>query len=94
MRQMLQFNPYLRPNVEQCLASPYFDKVRKFSVVKHASRQVVLPMEMKTMSRGELRAEFSKMVNDYQKSKSANSSVHSRSDNLAAPELDLNMNMN
>ena len=47
---MLQFNPYLRPNVEQCLASPYFDKVRKFLVVKHASKQVVLPMELKKMS--------------------------------------------
>jgi hypothetical protein len=89
---MLQFNPYLRPNVEQCLASPYFDKVRKFSVVKHASKQVVLPMELKKMNITELRAEFSKMVNDYQKSKSASSSVRSRSDNMASvPEQpDLN----
>lgn len=62
--------------------------MRKFSVVKHASKQVVLPMEIKKMNIAELRAEFSKMVNDYQKSKSASSSVKSHSDSMALlPEL-------
>lgn len=31
LRQMLQINPYLRPTIEQVIASPYFEKVRSFS---------------------------------------------------------------
>ena len=59
----------MRPTVEQCLASPYFDKVRQFSVIKSSSNNVVIPIEEKTQIRlKELRIEFQKIVNDYQQS--------------------------
>ena len=28
MRQMLTFNPFLRPDIDFCLAHPYFDEIR------------------------------------------------------------------
>jgi len=75
LTQMLQFNPYLRPNVEQCLASPYFDRVRSFSKVVNASQQVEMAIEELTyLSLKEIRAEFNKIVNYYEDSKSLNSS--------------------
>lgn len=67
---MLQFNPYLRPSVEQCIASPYFDTVRTFSVVKPADQIVKLDIEDRNLSLEELRAEFCKIVNFYEKSSS------------------------
>ncbi len=72
---MIQFNPYLRPSVEQCLASPYFDKVRTFSKVINASQQVDMAIEDLTyLSLKEIRSEFNKIVNYYEDSKSLNSS--------------------
>lgn len=29
LRQMIQFNPYLRPHVEECLDHPFFAKLRR-----------------------------------------------------------------
>ena len=29
MKQMIQFNPFMRPSVSECLAHPYLAKVRK-----------------------------------------------------------------
>ena len=63
---MVQFNPYLRPTVEQCLASPYFDKVRNMYQVVDAQKQVQLEIENRDLSMAELREEFLKIVNDYQ----------------------------
>ena len=78
---MLQFNPYLRPNVEQCLASPYFDKVRGLYEVSSAPAQVDLHIENKDMSLSELREEFCLIVNDYQQS-SKNSTTQNQADLL------------
>ena len=72
---MLQFNPYVRPTVEQCLASPYFDKVRNFSKVVNASYQVEMAIEDQAyLSLKDIRTEFNKIVNYYEDSKSLNSS--------------------
>lgn len=72
---MLQFNPYLRPTVEQCLQSPYFEKVRRFSKVINASQQVEMAIEdLNYLSLLEIRAEFNKIINYYEDSKSLNSS--------------------
>ena len=45
LKQMLQFNPYFRPTVEQCLESPYFDEVRQFGVPYDALNEVDLKFE-------------------------------------------------
>jgi mitogen-activated protein kinase 1/3 len=75
LTQMLQFNPYMRPTVEQCLASPYFDKVRGFSKVINASQQVEMAIEDLTyLSLKDIRVEFNKIINYYEDSKSLNSS--------------------
>lgn len=66
MTQMLQFNPFLRPTVEQCLQSPYFEKVRNFAKKEDAKIQVNLEIEHKNLTIDELRYEFNKIVNDYQ----------------------------
>ena len=29
MKKMIQFNPFLRPSIEECLAHPFLAKVRK-----------------------------------------------------------------
>lgn len=29
VRKMVQFNPFFRPNIEECLMHPYLSKVRK-----------------------------------------------------------------
>lgn len=42
---MLQFNPFFRPTVEQCLESPYFDEVRQFGVPYDALNEVDLKFE-------------------------------------------------
>ena len=66
---MLNFNPFLPPTVEQCLASPYFEKVKAFSNDKKAKEQVVLDIENhQDLSMLQLRKEFNKIVNDYQQS--------------------------
>ena len=75
LTQMLQFNPYMRPTVEQCLASPYFDKVRGFSKVINASQQVEMAIEdLAYLSLKDIRVEFNKIINYYEDSKSLNSS--------------------
>ena len=33
LAEMLQFNPFFRPTIEECLQSPYFEKVSQFSAV-------------------------------------------------------------
>ena len=67
LKQMLQFNPYLRPTAEECLQSPYFDNVRQFSKVKHAKKQVSLPIENKAeITLKEIREEFNEVINDFQ----------------------------
>lgn len=77
LTQMLQFNPYLRPTVEQCLSSPYFNKVRSFAEVKTAKRQVQLPIEDRNLTIAEMRSEFQIIVNDYRISSNKSSSTGS-----------------
>ena len=38
LKSMLKFNPNFRPSAEECLKSPYFDEVRKFSKIKVAKK--------------------------------------------------------
>ena len=42
---MLQFNPFFRPSIEECLESSYFDNVRMFSVAEKANKTVNLAFE-------------------------------------------------
>lgn len=38
LSKMLQFNPFFRPTVEECLKSSYFEKVSQFSEIKEAGK--------------------------------------------------------
>jgi len=72
---MLQFNPFLRPTVEQCLQSPYFNKVRQFSTISRAPTKVSMDIEnVAQLAIKDIREEFTKIVNDYNESKSHKSS--------------------
>jgi len=42
---MLQFNPFLRPTIDECLQSSYFDNVRMFSVSEKAGKTINLAFE-------------------------------------------------
>ena len=52
---MLEFNPFYRPTVEECLKDPYFSRVTQFSKVEHAEHEVDLKVEHKCNSFAELR---------------------------------------
>ena len=47
LKKMLQFNPYFRPTVNECLAHPYFKDVTQFSTAVDAKQLVDLEMEYK-----------------------------------------------
>ena len=63
---MLKFNPNFRPSAEECLKSPYFNEVRKFSKIKKAKKIIDLPIESKDeISLREIRKEFVSLLNMY-----------------------------
>ncbi|CDW81928.1 mapk-related kinase [Stylonychia lemnae] len=41
LRQMIQFNPYLRANAEECIYHPYFDKIRVSEILDTIMPRVV-----------------------------------------------------
>ena len=45
LKQMLSFNPFFRPTVDDLLESSYFDEVRQFSVVYNAMNEIDLLFE-------------------------------------------------
>lgn len=66
LQSMLKFNPNFRPSAEECLKSPYFNEVRKFSKIKRAKKYIDLPIESKDeISLREIRKEFVSLLNMY-----------------------------
>lgn len=66
LAEMLQFNPFFRPTIEECLQSPYFEKVSQFSAVQHAPSKVDFAFEhAKYTSFGELRKLIVKEIGYY-----------------------------
>ena len=64
--KMLQFNPILRPTAAECIASPFFNDVRKYSKVRTAKKQVDLPIEyVDELSLQDLRSEYLTVINDF-----------------------------
>ena len=55
---MLQFNPYLRTNVDDALAHPFFTKVKKPHKEKLSESQITLDFENETLDRDRLRQLF------------------------------------
>jgi len=47
MKQMLSFNPYFRPTVDECLKHPYFEEVTQFSTAVNANGIVDMELEYK-----------------------------------------------
>ena len=58
LNKMLQFNPYLRINVDDALAHPFFTKVKKPAKEKLAEAQITLDFENETLDRDRLRQLF------------------------------------
>ena len=45
MRQTIMFNPFLRPNVEECLSHPFLAKVRKIEKEVRSTKKVDLELD-------------------------------------------------
>lgn len=45
LRQMLTFNPYFRPDLNSCLAHPYFNSMRDSQVEMSSPLQIDLDFE-------------------------------------------------
>jgi len=58
LNKMLQFNPYLRTNVDDALEHPFFTKVKKPHKEKVADAQIALDFENETLDRDRLRQLF------------------------------------
>ena len=48
LKSMLKFNPFFRPTTEECLANPYFSKVKQFSEVQDAGKTISFAFETKS----------------------------------------------
>ena len=45
LKQMLTFNPYLRPSAKELLQNPYFDEVREKSLEDHKPLKLLLDVD-------------------------------------------------
>jgi mitogen-activated protein kinase 1/3 len=75
LRRMLSFNPHCRPSAMECIESPFFDDVRKFSKVRRAKRKVDLKFEhLSEISLNDIRHEFKEVINHFTLLKSSKTS--------------------
>ena len=68
LRQMLQFNPFNRPTVDELLNDAYFNDVRQFSKARDAPAEISLPFEESKQYVGikQIRELFVEEINYYQ----------------------------
>jgi hypothetical protein len=43
--KLLEFNPYFRWSAQECLRSPYFDKIRNPALEKHSKAKILLEID-------------------------------------------------
>ena len=71
LNRMLQFNPYFRISVDEALAHPFFNRVRKPHKERESDIQVVLEFETETLDRTRLREHFVSIILDFETEKEA-----------------------
>lgn len=71
LNRMLQFNPYFRISVDEALAHPFFNRVRKPHKERESDVQVVLEFETETLDRSRLRELFVEIILDFESEKEA-----------------------
>lgn len=42
---MVQFNPFFRPSIEECLSHPYFNRVRKLEKEETANNNIEIELD-------------------------------------------------
>ena len=71
LNRMLQFNPYFRISVDEALAHPFFNRVRKPHKERESDVQVVLEFETETLDRTRLRELFVSIILEFETEKEA-----------------------